>query len=78
MVEVFPIQFIQFWADGTVFRQGLWLLESSISRYTNLRFVVTNLGQPDRYLYDRMYCSWGDMEKRIEGNAIGKLAKSRG
>ena len=28
----------------------------------NPRFVVTNLKQTDRYLYDRIYCARGDME----------------
>ena len=35
------------------------------------RFVVTHLGQTDRYLYDRMYCARGDMENRIKGTVEG-------
>lgn len=30
----------------------------------NPRFVVTNLPQTDRHLYDRLYCARGDMENR--------------
>ena len=36
----------------------------------NPRFVVTNLEQTDRYLYDRIYCARGDMENRIKDQQL--------
>ena len=36
------------------------------SHGTNPRYVVTNLPQTDKYLYDKVYCARGDMENRIK------------
>lgn len=36
------------------------------SHGTNPRYVVTNLPQTDKYLYDTVYCARGDMENRIK------------
>ena len=44
------------------------------ARGANPRFVVTNLGQTDRYLYDRMYCARGDMENRIKDQQLDLFA----
>ena len=40
----------------------------------NPRFVVTNLEQTDRYLYDRIYCARGDMENRIKDQQLDLFA----
>ena len=40
----------------------------------NPRFVVTNLKQTDRYLYDRIYCARGDMENRIKNQQLDLFA----
>ena len=40
----------------------------------NPRFVVTNLTQADRYLYDRIYCARGDMENRIKDQQLDLFA----
>ncbi len=44
------------------------------TRGANPRFVVTNLKQTDRYLYDRMYCARGDMENRIKDQQMDLFA----
>ncbi len=44
------------------------------ARGANPRFVVTNLKQTDRYLYDRMYCARGDMENRIKDQQMDLFA----
>ncbi len=44
------------------------------TRGANPRFVVTNLKQTDRYLYDRMYCARGDMENRIKDQQMDRFA----
>jgi len=36
----------------------------------NPRFVVTNLAQQDRFLYDRLYCARGEMENRIKNQQL--------
>jgi len=41
---------------------------------SNPRYVVTNLDQNDRYLYDRIYCARGDMENRIKDQQLGLFA----
>ena len=41
----------------------------------NPRFVVTNLPQTDRYLYDKIYCARGDMENRIKDQQLDLFAK---
>ena len=41
---------------------------------SNPRFVVTNLSQNDKYLYDKMYCARGDMENRIKDQQLGLFA----
>ena len=41
---------------------------------SNPRFVITNLPQTDRYLYDRIYCARGDMENRIKDQQLGLFA----
>ena len=41
---------------------------------SNPRFVITNLTQTDRFLYDRMYCARGDMENRIKDQQLGLFA----
>jgi hypothetical protein len=41
---------------------------------SNPRFVVTNLPQTDRYLYDKLYCARGDMENRIKDQQLGLFA----
>jgi hypothetical protein len=33
---------------------------------TNPRFIVTNLEDPSRYLYEEVYCARGNMENRIK------------
>ena len=33
----------------------------------NPRFVVTNLRQTPRFVYERIYCARGDIENRIKG-----------
>ena len=40
----------------------------------NPRFVVTNLKQTDRYLYDRIFCARGDMENRIKDQQLDLFA----
>ncbi|MBR9871447.1 MAG: IS1380 family transposase [Gammaproteobacteria bacterium] len=41
---------------------------------SNPRFVVTNLEQGDRFLYDKLYCARGDMENRIKDQQLGLFA----
>lgn len=41
---------------------------------SNPRFVVTNLSQTDRYLYDKVYCARGEMENRIKDQQLGLFA----
>ncbi len=41
---------------------------------SNPRFVVTNLPQTDRYLYDKLYCARGEMENRIKDQQLGLFA----
>ena len=41
---------------------------------SNPRYVVTNLEQNDRYLYDKIYCARGDMENRIKDQQLGLFA----
>lgn len=41
---------------------------------SNPRYVVTNLDQSDRYLYDKIYCARGDMENRIKDQQLGLFA----
>jgi len=41
---------------------------------SNPRFIVTNLQQTDRYLYDKLYCARGDMENRIKDQQLGLFA----
>lgn len=41
---------------------------------SNPRFVITNLPQTDRYLYDKLYCVRGDMENRIKDQQLGLFA----
>ena len=41
---------------------------------SNPRFVVTNLEQSDRFLYDKLYCARGDMENRIKDQQLGLFA----
>jgi len=47
----------------------------------NPRFVITNLRQTPRFLYERVYCARGDIENRIkelhEGLQIGRTSCSR-
>ena len=40
----------------------------------NPRFVVTNLPQTDKYLYDKVYCARGDMENRIKDQQLDLFA----
>ncbi len=40
----------------------------------NPRFVVTNLPQTNRYLYDKLYCARGDMENRIKDQQLDLFA----
>ena len=44
------------------------------ARGANPRFVVTNLEQTDRYLYDRMYCARRDMENRVKDQQLHLFA----
>ena len=37
--------------------------------WTNPRFVVTNLSQAPRVVYQQVYCARGDIENRIKGTA---------
>lgn len=41
---------------------------------SNPRYIVTNLDQGDRYLYDKLYCARGDMENRIKDQQLGLFA----
>ena len=41
---------------------------------SNPRFVITNLPQTDRYLYDKLYCARGEMENRIKDQQLGLFA----
>jgi len=41
---------------------------------SNPRFVVTNLPQTDKHLYDKVYCARGDMENRIKDPQLGLFA----
>ena len=41
---------------------------------SNPRFVVTNMTQSDRYLYDKLYCARGDMENRIKDQQLSLFA----
>ena len=41
---------------------------------SNPRFVVTNLPQSERYLYDKIYCARGDMENRIKDQQLDLFA----
>jgi len=45
------------------------------SQGANPRFVVTNLPQTDRFLYDKVYCARGDMENRIKDQQLDLFAK---
>ena len=53
--------------------------EHTVLRF-NPRFVVTNLTQTDRYLYDQMYCARrGDMENRLKDQQLlDRFARSGG
>lgn len=42
-----------------------------MSRGANPRFVVTNLHQTPKYLYEKVYCARGDMENRIKEQQLG-------
>ena len=44
------------------------------SRGRNPRFVVTNLPQTAKYLYDKLYCARGEMENRIKDQQLGLFA----
>jgi hypothetical protein len=44
------------------------------SRGANPRFVVTNLPQTDKFLYDKIYCARGDMENRIKDQQLDLFA----
>ncbi|MAU42156.1 MAG: IS1380 family transposase [Kordiimonas sp.] len=44
------------------------------SHGANPRFVVTNLPQTDKYLYDKVYCARGDMENRIKDQQLDLFA----
>ena len=44
------------------------------ARGANPLFVITNLKQTDRYLYDRVYCARGDMENRIKDQQLDMFA----
>ena len=44
------------------------------SHGANPRFVVTNLPQTDKYLYDKIYCARGDMENRIKDQQLDLFA----
>ena len=41
---------------------------------SNPRFVVTNMPQSERYLYDKVYCARGDMENRIKDQQLDLFA----
>ncbi len=41
---------------------------------SNPRYVVTNMEQTDRYLYDKVYCARGEMENRIKDQQLGLFA----
>ena len=47
----------------------------------NARFVITNLRQTPRWIYERVYCARGDIEHRIQelhdGLAIGRTSCGR-
>jgi hypothetical protein len=43
-------------------------------RGSNPRYVVTNLKQSSRWLYDRLYCARGDMENRIKEQQMDLFA----
>jgi hypothetical protein len=44
------------------------------SKGRNPRFIVTNLPQSGRYLYDKLYCARGEMENRIKEQQLGLFA----
>lgn len=44
------------------------------ARGSNPRFVITNLEQSERYLYDTLYCARGEMENRIKDQQLGLFA----
>ena len=44
------------------------------SRGSNPRYLVTNLTQTPRYLYDKLYCPRGDMENRIKEQQLDLFA----
>ena len=44
------------------------------SHGANPRFVVTNLPQTDKFLYDKVYCARGDMENRIKDQQLDLFA----
>jgi hypothetical protein len=44
------------------------------SHGANPRYVVTNLPQTDKYLYDKVYCARGDMENRIKDQQMDLFA----
>ena len=44
------------------------------ARGRNPRFVVTNLPQRAKYLYDELYCARGEMENRIKDQQLGLFA----
>ena len=37
----------------------------------NQRYVITNLDDPGKYLYEKVYCGRGDMENRIKEQKLG-------
>ena len=56
-------------------RQRRIILKAEVSRQgRNPRFVVTNLHQSGRYLYDRLYCARGEMENRIKEQQLQLFA----
>jgi hypothetical protein len=45
-----------------------------LAKGSNPRFVVTNLAQDGRHLYEKVYCARGEMENRIKEQQLGLFA----
>lgn len=63
------------YAAGTWDKRRRIIVKAEHNRLgSNPRFVVTNLSQNDKYLYDKIYCARGDMENRIKDQQLGLFA----
>ena len=69
------------YTDTRCYRAGTWdherrvVIKAEVVRLAgreprdNPRFVVTNLRQTPRFIYEKIYCARGDIENRIKNEA---------